>query len=59
MLVMFLASGQYFVTVDIDGPPVSARWYDLWTDAVAVTGICVQNDKWGISTRPGKLSVCF
>ena len=56
---VILASGKYFVTVDIDGGPASARWYDLWTDAVAVTGVCVQNDKWGVSTRQGKLRACF
>lgn len=59
LLTTVLASGRYFITVDIDGTSVSARWYDLWTDAVAVTGICVQNDKWGVSTRPSKLKIYF
>ena len=47
------------VSVIIDGPPVASRWYDIWADAVAVTGVCVSRGKWGISTNQGNsLKTC-
>ena len=44
---------QCSVNVDIDGSPVISQWYDLWAGAVAITGICVMNDKTGVSSTLG------
>jgi len=30
-----------------------SRWYDIWADAVAITGICLASGKWGMSKTLG------
>lgn len=41
--------GSYKVSVDIEGAPMLSRWYDIWADAVAITGMCLASGKWGMS----------
>lgn len=48
-----VGDGSCKVTVDIDGAPMLSRWYDIWADAVAITGICLASGKWGMSKTLG------
>ncbi|KAL6719522.1 hypothetical protein ACLMJK_003763 [Lecanora helva] len=52
-------AGKCSISVDIKGPPVFTKWYDIWADAIAVTGICVIRGKWGISSNQGKAERSF
>jgi len=45
--------GSCKVTVDIEGAPMLSRWYDIWADAVSITGMCLASGKWGMSKTPG------
>ena len=42
-----LASNRCNITIDINGPPMLARWYDIWGAACSVMGVCVRNHKDG------------
>jgi len=55
-LTLSTANHDCAVSIDIDGPPIASQWYDLWADAVAVTGVCVVRGKWGASTIQGTLA---
>ena len=56
MLTISVADRECAVTVDIAGGSGRSQWYDLWADAVAITGVCVIRGYWGFSNIQGTLT---
>lgn len=53
VLTVISANHICAVSIDINGKSMTTSWYNLWADAVAVTGVCVARGKWGVSTISG------
>lgn len=50
-----LATGQCAIGVSISGPPIQARWYDIWGPPVAIISKCVARGMDGAHVREGML----
>lgn len=37
-----LAGNFCNITIDISGPPMLARWYDIWGAACSIMGMCAK-----------------
>ena len=37
------------IDIVIDGPPVQARWYDIWGAANAIVAVCARQGRDGVS----------
>lgn len=49
LLMSLTASQRCKVTVDIDGPPMLSRWYDVWGAACSAVGVCTVAGEEGTS----------
>lgn len=41
------------VDVVIDGPPIRANWYSIWSAAVAIVAMCAKAGQDGVATGIG------